>query len=54
MKQIIYNAQTKEVTEIEVPNEQIPLIEAVSQTPTVEERLKMAEDTLMYLLMGGM
>lgn len=54
MKEITYNAQTKEVTEIEISDGEIAEIEDVSQMPTVEERLQMAENTLMYLLMGGM
>ena len=37
MKQIIYNAQTKEVSEIEVIEEEI--LEELPQEPTLEERV---------------
>ena len=30
------------------------LTKPVPQEPTVEERLQMAEDTIMFMLMGGM
>lgn len=58
MKQIIYDAQTKEITEIETPDEERfkeveeePIIAPV--VPTIEERLQMAEDTIMFILTGG-
>lgn len=37
MKQIIYNAQTKETTIVEVSDVEMPVSEPVSQIPTLEE-----------------
>ena len=50
MKSIIYYAQTKETSIIDVPDvEQEELIPTI-QEPTVEERLKASEDTLVALM----
>lgn len=43
MHQLIYNAQTGETTQIEVPDEPIEQLEPIPQEPTLEERVATTE-----------
>lgn len=56
MIKIIYNAQTKEVTEIEVADEEMPIIKEAPQELTLEEKVALNEQAIIELsmLMGGM
>lgn len=50
MTQIIYNAQTGEKTMTKLPDE--PIIEEQTE-PTIGERTKALEKTMLFIIMGG-
>lgn len=53
VKKIIYNIETGEEELVDEEIEESVEVEEVVE-PTLEERLQMAEDTIMFMLMGGM
>ena len=50
----IYNNTPEEILDIPEWTEGVEAEEVEEIVPTIEERLQMAEDTIMFMLMGGM